>query len=95
MSCDELDIHREDDMTGTDDWDPNHPLLRSTAAPHETAGVLRMHRAGYKGADIMKLLKLRGTRLMKQMQRALDEETRAAHQGRDIHDAKITTERNK
>ncbi|QXO13347.1 hypothetical protein SEA_TROOPER_70 [Mycobacterium phage Trooper] len=77
------------------DWDPNHRLLRSTAAPHETAAVLRMHRAGYKGADIMKILKLRGTRLMKQMQKALDDETRAAHAGRDIHDAKITVEKNK
>ncbi|AMS00968.1 hypothetical protein SEA_LOSER_72 [Mycobacterium phage Loser] len=71
------------------DWDPNHRLLKSTNAPHETAAVLRMHRAGYKGADIMKLLKLRGTRLMSQMQRALDAETRAAHAGRPIHDAKI------
>ncbi|ASJ79781.1 hypothetical protein KIY85_gp69 [Mycobacterium phage Heffalump] len=76
-------------------WDPNHPLLRSPAAPHETAAVLRMHRAGYKGAQIMKILKLRGTRLMSQMQKALDDETRAAHAGRDIHDAKITVERNK
>ncbi|AEL17891.1 hypothetical protein TRIXIE_69 [Mycobacterium phage Trixie] len=70
-------------------WDPNHPMLKSTAAPHETAAVLRMHRAGYKGADIMKLFKLRGTRLMKQMQRALDEETRAANAGRPVHDAVI------
>ncbi|AOT24989.1 hypothetical protein PBI_KALPINE_70 [Mycobacterium phage Kalpine] len=71
------------------DWDPNHRLLKSTAAPHETAAVLRMHRAGFKGADIMKTFKLRGTRLMKQMQRALDEESRAAHAGRPIHDAVI------
>ncbi|AXH46805.1 helix-turn-helix DNA-binding domain protein [Mycobacterium phage Acolyte] len=70
-------------------WDPNHPSLKSPIAPHETAGVLRMHRAGYKGADIMKILKLRGTRLMSQMQRALDEETRAGHAGRPIHDGLI------
>lgn len=76
-------------------WDPNHPTLKSKAAPHETAAVLRMHRAGYKGADIMKLFKLRGTKLMNQMQRALNDETVAAHQGRDIHDAKITVEKNK
>ncbi|QFP95549.1 hypothetical protein SEA_GAUGELDP_66 [Mycobacterium phage GaugeLDP] len=81
------------DLTPT--WDPNDRLLKSTAAPHETAAVLRMHRAGWKGADIMKLFKLRGTKLMGQMQRALDDETRAAHAGREIHDAKITIEKNK
>jgi hypothetical protein len=77
------------------DWDPNHPILQSTAAPHETAAILRMHRVGFKGADIMKMFKLRGTALMKQMQQALDDETRAAHAGRDIHDSKITIEKNK
>ncbi|ASR86521.1 hypothetical protein SEA_CHANGELING_69 [Mycobacterium phage Changeling] len=71
------------------DWDPNHPSLKSPMAPHETAAVLRMHRHGYKGAEIMKVFKLRGTRLMKQMQRALDAETQAGHAGRPIHDAKI------
>ncbi|AHJ86433.1 hypothetical protein 40AC_70 [Mycobacterium phage 40AC] len=71
------------------DWDPNHPLLRSPLAPHETAAVLRMHRAGHKGAKIMSILKLRGTALMKQMEKALADETSAAAQGRKIHDAKI------
>lgn len=70
-------------------WDPNHPSLRSPIAPHETACVLRMHRAGYKGRATMKILKLRGTRLMNQMQRALDAETHAARAGRPIHDALI------
>ncbi|ASR86169.1 hypothetical protein SEA_BOBSWAGET_64 [Mycobacterium phage BobSwaget] len=77
------------------DWDPNHRLLKSTAAPHETAAVLRMHRANWKGADIMKLFKLRGTKLMKQMQKALDDETRAAHAGRPIHDALINIPKEK
>ncbi|AFI24981.1 hypothetical protein [Mycobacterium phage SWU1] len=48
-----------------------------------------MHRAGYKGRATMKILKLRGTRLMNQMQRALDAETHAARAGRPIHDALI------
>ena len=71
------------------DWDPNHPSLKSSLAPHETAGVLRMHRAGKKGAELMKLLRLRGTKLMNQMQKALDAELGAAKAGRDIYDALI------
>lgn len=71
------------------DWDPNHRLLKSPIAPHETAAVLRMHRSGHKGSDIMKLFKLRGTTLMRQMQKALEDETRAGRAGRPIHDAKI------
>ncbi|QJD50274.1 hypothetical protein SEA_IWOKEUPLIKEDIS_71 [Mycobacterium phage Iwokeuplikedis] len=64
-------------------------MLRSPMAPHESAGVLRMHRAGYKGKDIMKTLKLRGTKLMTQMSKAMDDEQSAARAGRPIHDALI------
>ncbi|BBX09461.1 hypothetical protein [Mycolicibacterium aichiense] len=71
------------------DWDPNHPMLRSPLAPHETAGVLRVHRAGFKGPDILKLLKMRATRLSRELERAISAEQEAAHQGRKIHDAKI------
>ena len=60
-----------------EDWNPNHPLLKSTAAPHETAAVLRMQRAGYGGSAIMRIL------------RAVDDETIASRAGRPIHDAKI------
>ncbi|AEJ93363.1 hypothetical protein SEA_KIPPER29_71 [Mycobacterium phage Kipper29] len=77
------------------DWNPDDKILKSPLAPHESAAVLRMHRAGHKGADTLKILKVRATKLMKQMQRALDEETRAAHAGRPIHDAKIDPKRAK
>ncbi|ASZ75236.1 hypothetical protein PBI_MISSWHITE_70 [Mycobacterium phage MissWhite] len=86
----DLDSHRKEDMT---DWDPDHPMLKSPLAPHEAAGVLRMRRNGYKGAQIMKLLKLRGTRLMNQMQRAMDAEQVAHRAGRPIHDARIDPKR--
>ncbi|AAC18509.1 hypothetical protein SEA_LAKES_74 [Mycobacterium phage Lakes] len=71
------------------DWDPNDPKLKSPYAPHETAAVLRMHRVGFKGAHTMKLLKLRGTQLMNQIQRAMDAEQAAHRAGRPIHDAGV------
>lgn len=71
------------------DWDANHPSLRDPRAPHETSGVLRMHRAGKSGADIMIALKLKGTALMRMMQRAMDDETAAERDGRQIHDAGV------
>ncbi|QGJ94835.1 hypothetical protein SEA_BLINN1_75 [Mycobacterium phage Blinn1] len=76
-------------MQLANDWNPNDPILKSPYAPHETGGVLRIHRSGYRGSQVMKILKLRGTKLMKQMQKALDDETRASAQGRPIHDAAI------
>ena len=82
-------------MTKTDDWDPNDPMLKSSLAPHETVGVLRMHRAGYKGAETMKLLRLRGTQLMRSLQKAMDEETEAHRAGRPIHDALINIPKEK
>ena len=76
-------------------WDPNDPMLKSSLAPHETGGVLRMHRAGKTGAELMKLLRLRGTKLMDQMQRAMDAESAAHRAGRPIHDALINIPKEK
>jgi hypothetical protein len=71
------------------DWFPDHPGLTATDAPHETAGVLRIRRTGRPGSEIMKLLKLRGTALMNQMQKAMDDENRAARAGRPIFDSQF------
>ncbi|QJD52536.1 hypothetical protein PBI_AN9_74 [Mycobacterium phage AN9] len=71
------------------EWDPNDPKLKSPYAPHETAAVLRMNRAGFKGAHTMKLLRLRGTQLMNQIQRAMDVEQAAHRARRPIHDARV------
>lgn len=76
-------------MTKTDDWDPNDPILKSSLAPHETAGVLRVQRSGKRGAELMKLMKIRGTVLIKQLQKAMDDEGEAHRAGRPIHDALI------
>ena len=70
-------------------WDPNAIELRSLEAPHETGGVLRMHRNGLKGAEIMKKLKLKGAALMSEMQDAMDAESDAKEVGVPIHDASI------
>lgn len=71
------------------DWNPNATELRSPEAPHETGGVLRMHRNGMKGSEIMKTLRLKGTALMVQMSDDLDAESDAKEVGVDIHDAVI------
>ncbi|AHB29863.1 hypothetical protein SEA_KOKO_74 [Mycobacterium phage Koko] len=76
-------------LTPTHGWDPNDPILRSPLAPHETAGVLRMHRNGLRGAEVMKILGLRGTKMHHQMQRALDAENAASYSGRPVHNAGI------
>lgn len=68
--------------------DPNDPLLAAPAA-HETAGVLRMQRAGIPGPEIMRMLNLRGTELMKQLQRGLDQETIAHQRGLPIYDERM------
>lgn len=95
-----LDIHRKEAMTeyGPDSprpWDPNHRLLKSPLAPHETAGIMRAYRAGRRGPELMKILKLRGTALMNQMQRAMDQERAASDRGVAIYDAAIDPEKAK
>lgn len=71
------------------DWDPNHRSLNSPFTPHESAAILRMYRAGVEKSKIMKLLKLRGTQMMKAMERAMDCEGIASRSGVPIHDAKV------
>ena len=71
------------------DWSAGDPSLLDPKAPHETAGVLRAHRSGKPGAELMVLLRLKGTRLMQLMQKALDDETAAEKSKRAIHDAGV------
>ena len=71
------------------DWDPNHQSLKSQYAPHETAGVLRMQRAGYPSKEIAKILGLKGLDLMNTLQTAIDAEAIASRRGVQIHDAMV------
>ncbi|QFG04643.1 hypothetical protein PBI_KEZIACHARLES14_69 [Mycobacterium phage Keziacharles14] len=66
-------------------WDPNHPLLKSGGAPHETNGVMRVHRAGFSGKFIMKVFKMGARSVSKSLEKAMEEEQIAARQRRDIH----------
>lgn len=71
------------------------PILKSPLAPHETAGVLRAHRAGHQGSKLMKMLNLRGMRLMNEMKKAMDAESEAGKAGRPIYDALINIPKEK
>lgn len=75
------------------DWNPNAPELTSGKAPHETAAVLRMHRAGKKGVEIMKELghrrPMKGTVFMEELSDAMTAEYDAAQAGVDIYDARV------
>lgn len=59
------------------------------AAPHETAAVLRMHRAGFTGAQTGKMLGMYPRELVDRIRIAIDEELEAHRQGRPIHDPKV------
>lgn len=70
-------------------WDANHPSLKSHLAPHETRAVMRMHRAGWPGGDIHKMLKLKGSQLLRGFRFAMEEEDLAHRSRRPIHDATV------
>lgn len=75
--------------------DQTYKLLMSEHAPHETAGVLRIHRAGMPGAVIAKTFKYRGILLMRAMQKALNQEGEASRRRLPIHDALINIPKEK
>ncbi|WKW87282.1 hypothetical protein SEA_CHARGERPOWER_67 [Mycobacterium phage Chargerpower] len=74
-------------------WDPNHALLRSGAAPHETSGLMRIHRAGHSGKFILTTFKMKAMALSRAFSKAMEEEERAYKSGRDIHDVVLSRKR--
>jgi hypothetical protein len=72
-------------------WNPDDPALKA-AAPHEVAGILRWHKAKVPSQEIMKLLHIRGTQLIKQIELAMHVENTAHEKGIPVHDALITKE---
>lgn len=74
------------------DWNPDDPIL-TALAPHEPSGVLRWHKAKVPSQEIMKLLRLRGTQLIKSLEHATELEQTAKSLGRPIHDALIPKEK--
>ena len=66
------------------EWNPDDPALKGLA-PHEPSGVLRWHKARVPSRDIMKMLRLRGTQLIKQLEVAKEQERKAEQVGMPIH----------
>lgn len=71
------------------DWNPDDPVLTAVKAPHETAGVMRWHRAHVPSKTIMQMLNLRGTKFIAMLEKAAQQEKGAATLGLAIHDALI------
>lgn len=61
--------------------------LTDPRAPHETAAVLRLHRAGWPAPKICGLLKISKDQLVHELNRAIDDETQAGLAKLPIHDA--------
>lgn len=72
----------------TDNWSTADPALTATA-PHETGGLLRAQRGGLDGSQMIKLFRMKGTKLMAALQKARADEISAAGKGLPIHDERI------
>ena len=70
-------------------WDPNHWSLTVKGAPHETAAVLRMQRAGHPASKIMQVAKIKGISLVQRLQSAMTDENVAHRRGIPVHDARV------
>lgn len=66
------------------EWNPDDPVLKGLA-PHEPSGILRWHKAKVPSRQIMKMLRLRGTELVKHIEVAAEQERRAEQVGTPIH----------
>ena len=77
-----------------DEWNPDHPSLKELKAPHETAAIMRWHRAKVPSQEIMRMLGYKGTRLVKALELAAKQEKAAHDSGLDVYDALIYEEKN-
>lgn len=71
------------------DWNPNHPLLKSRYAPHESGAVIRAHRAGFSGLWICQTFRMTPPALMGQMRKELTDENDAARKGVSIYAGRV------
>ena len=76
-------------VVGEEGWSTKDPSLLRGDAPHETRAVMRLHRAGWPGMEVTRLLKIRPTQLMHQLQLSLQEEGAAHREKRVIYDALV------
>lgn len=75
-----------------DCWElPNDPMLGSAEwAPHETAGVMRMVRAGIRGTAVAETLGAKQADVVESLENCIGDEKAAAYIGVPIHDAILT-----
>lgn len=73
------------------EWNPDDPTLKGLA-PHEPSAVLRWHKAHVPSKKIMRMLRLRGTQLIKQIEIATEKEREAERIGRPVHNALMPKE---
>lgn len=71
------------------DYSTDDATLEEEKSPHETAAVLRMHRAGWPAPRIMEAFGISKETLMLNIRLAMEDETEAHRTGRAIHDALI------
>jgi Phage protein Gp68 len=73
------------------EWSTSDPSLHDGRGAHETSAVLRMHRAGWTGVQMAKLLGIMcGPPLTALIKRALDQETDATRKGLPIYDSRVS-----
>ncbi|BBC53863.1 putative helix-turn-helix DNA binding protein [Mycobacterium phage PP] len=92
-------IPRKPDQTHTRDtsgpewepgkFDPNHRLLTSNNAPHETGGVMRVHRTGRPALVMSGKLKMPLGEIQQQLYRDMHGETRARELGLPVYDSQM------
>lgn len=75
-------------MTEEKDLDPDDPILR-WPGPHEISAIGRLHLAGRPPKYIMGLLKMRGTKFAKSLEKARTDAITARRAGRPLHHALI------
>lgn len=75
------------------EWSTDDQDLSSNDAPHEPRAVMRLHLAGHRKQTILEEFRIKGTQLMKQLEKSKVEIDEATAKGRPIHDALIPKEK--
>lgn len=71
------------------EFDADDPEVNDAKSPHETAGILRMHRARWPARRVMEMFKIEEDTLLSLMRIAVADEQAARNAGRPVHDALI------
>lgn len=66
-------------------WNPDDPAL-TKPGPHEVGGIIRAHQNGFSANAQRKMLGLKGTEFIRQMQKQVDDKKAAEMAGLPIHE---------